>query len=128
MAQRENSQRAAPQQQDSSTPELERSVQEIMELGNQASHLLRNPVYNVAYNQRLQEYFARWLNSEPKEEKLRESLFHEARAMVVLTEDLAGMVNAAEELLAREQEQNSPEGRRREYEDNQGFGTNFGVQ
>lgn len=125
MAQRENLNSGGRQPQDSSTPEqpdYARTAQEIVELGHQASQLLKNPIYNTVYNLRLQELYAAWLNSVPKEEKLRESLYYEAKALMNLTQDLGGLVADANELLAQEQERNSPEGRRRQYEDQQGFG------
>jgi len=122
---RGNTRSAEPPQNDSLTPEqeYEKSAQEIMTLGQQASHLLGNPVYNTLYNLKLQRLFGQWLNTIPKEERLRESLYHEARALVEMTSDLGSLVADAEQLLAEEAERNSPEGRQRRYQEQQGFGT-----
>lgn len=123
MAPKGNSHSGAQPQPDSSMQEqAEKSAQEILELGQQASHLLQNPIYNTVYNLRLRELYEAWLNSTPKEEKYRESLYYEAKALINLTQDLGGLVADANELLAQEQERNSPEGRRRNYEEQQGFG------
>lgn len=97
--------------------------QQVMEMGGAASHLLQNPVYNVAHRMAVDEVIDLWSRTSPKEVNLRESLWHELQALGKASVRLSSMVSRAEELLERQA--NEPRRKRQEYEDEQGFNLDF---
>ena len=124
MAQKNAKNGGGGSQTSSSGNEAERSAQEILQLGQSAAEALQSPIFNTMYNLRLQEVFSEWLNTEPKEEKRRESLFYEARGLVELTLRMEGLVQEAKTILEERQYQQSPEFQQNQYLDDQGFGIN----
>jgi hypothetical protein len=112
----------SPSEQEQLEQQEQKSTQEILALGQSASDLLGSPIFNTMYNLRLQEAFAEWLNSEPKEEKRRESLYYECKGLVDLTNRMEGLVQEANTLLAEQAEKQDPEYQQNEYLDEQGFG------
>lgn len=109
-------------QQESLTHE---QMQRIIQTGEQASKLLGSPVYNIAYQQLLNTKFQEWLTSDPKEERKRESLFLQAKALTEMTDLLGDAVADAQTLLQNQQAENDPGQRRQDYENEQGFGLSF---
>lgn len=94
--------------------------QQVMEMGQAASALLQNPVYNLAHRMACDELVDRWSSTSPQEVKTRESAWHELQAHGRAAQNLVSLVERAKELLERQgQEQTNQEG---EYLDQQGFG------
>lgn len=96
----------------------------IVQVGEQASQLLNNPVFNQAYRQVMDRKYIEWLDSAPKEVQKREGLFHQVKGLAEVTETLSQAVADANQVLAELHEENSPEGKRQAYESAQGFGLN----
>ena len=96
------------------------SPQQILEMGQAASQLLGNPVYNLAHRIAVDDIINKWSTSGVQEVKLRESLWHELQAHGKAAQHLGSLVARAQEILQQQaSEQGSQEA---EYLDNQGFG------
>lgn len=96
------------------------SLQQVIEVGQAASHLLGNPVYNVAHRLCVDDLIARWSQTSPQEVKTRESLWHELQAHGRAAQQLGNLVERAKTVLESQQnEQNQSDA---EYLDQQGFG------
>ena len=103
---------------DGSQPLSSAQVAQIMQIGEEAAQLLQAPVYQLAYRTLLDEAFADWLASHPKEREKRESLWCEAQGLIKMTEKLQTAVEHAANLL-QQQKDERPQGSSLE---NQGFG------
>lgn len=117
-----NSSNGGQSPEDSLTTE---QVQRIMQTGAQASQLLNNPVYNMAYQQLLNRKFQEWLASTPKESQKREGLFMQAKGLVEVTELIASAVEDALRLEQEQAERQDPGRVQQDYMDQQGFGLNL---
>lgn len=91
----------------------------IMQLGQQASQLLQSDVYNWAYQELMMELHAELLATEPKEERKRESLYHEAKALTRISERLAAYVEHAQN--QAQQGQPAPDAIPQPYQETDGF-------
>lgn len=107
---------------DSLTPE---QMQRVLQAGEQASQLLNAPIYNIAYQQILNQKFQEWLGSDPKEERRRESLYLQAKGLTEVTELLGSAVADAQRVAHAQKEANDPNLQMQSYDDQQGFGLNF---
>ena len=117
-----NSKHGETLSEDSLTPE---QMQRVISVGEEASKLLNSPVYNIAYQQVLNQKFQEWLTSDPKEERRRESLFLQAKALTEVTELLGSAVQDAQRVSHMQREANDPNLQMQDYTDQQGFGLNF---
>jgi ribosomal protein L22 len=121
-------QNAAGSSNGGSSPEeslTQEQMQKILRIGEQASQLLNNPVYNMAYQQLLNVKFQEWMSSSPKEQAKREGLYTQAKGLVEVTELLASAVEDAQRVQQDLNMQNDPLRQQQEYADQQGFGLNF---
>lgn len=100
-------------------------LQHVLQVGEQASKLLNSQVYNMAYQQLLNQKFQDWMASTPKEVNKRESLFMQAKGLVEVTELLASAVEDATRVQQNLNTQNDPHAQGQEFLDQQGFGLNF---
>jgi len=98
-------------------------MQQVLEAGAQASKLLESPIYNQVYQMQINDIFAQWLSTEPKEERRRESLWHQAQGLKGSAEAMGGMVKYAKTLL--DEQSKSHEARESAALDTQGFGLDF---
>lgn len=101
-------------------------MQRILQVGESASQLLKSPVYNLAYNQVLNTKYQEWLTSDPKEERKRESLYLQAKALTDVTELMATAVTDAEMVMEQQTALNDPRQQAANMQDTQGFGLDFG--
>lgn len=97
-------------------------AQRVVQIGEHAAQTLNSPVYNLAYQNVMQELTNDWLVSQPKETMKRESLYNQANGLVAVTEKLANAAEEARRLLSEQAVQNDPEAQRAEYLNTQGFG------
>ena len=103
----------------------ERSLQELLTMGEQANQLLQNPAYNVAYRMQMDQIIQQWLTSDPKHSNFREGLFHQARGLMDSAHRLGGMVNEAKQILQNQGSEADPERTRNDYLNEQGYGLDF---
>ena len=96
------------------------SPEQISSLGSEAAIALSSPLFQTAYGMVLQELMQQWLTSQPGEEKLRESLYLQARNLFSLEAMMVSQVNQAQQLNLSEAEKAEQDLIR--YEDEQGFG------
>lgn len=118
----QNSKNAQPE--GHSVPQSSETAQQILQVGEAAGQLLNSPVYQMAYRQLIDENYQEWLASTPKEERKRESLYHEARGLERITHKLTTAATEAQRILQEQQDKNNPEAQHKEYLNNQGFGLN----
>jgi hypothetical protein len=109
-----------------SESQTQEQLQRMLQVGNDASILLNSPVYNLAYQQLIQQKFEEWMATDPKEERKRESLYHQVKGLVNMTENLSAAVEDAQRILEEQHQESDPEYRRRQYQDAQGFDLDFG--
>ena len=120
MTQRKGTPKDEEQSQDYSSED----VQRVIQVGEHASHLLKTPVYNLAYRNVVDQIVQDWMGSSPKETMKRESLYNQVNGLIEVTEKLASAVDEAQRVLSEQQAQNDPSAVQNEYLDNQGFGLN----
>lgn len=99
------------------------SLQEILEMGFQASQLMGNPVFAQVLSTELHDLATQILDSDPHEEKKRESLYRDARAWKNLSVRMNSLIQEAAIAQSALDEQNNPETQRNEFLDMQGFST-----
>jgi hypothetical protein len=97
------------------------SLNNALAQGQAASELLGNPVYNLVYQEEMRNLHAQWLDSQPKEEKKRESLYWQARGLINVTENMGGLVERAQNLMADRKNQDANGLEPDNYLDTQGF-------
>lgn len=95
-------------------------IHQVIQMGEAASQLLNNPIYNMAHRMAVNEAVDQWSQTSPKEHAKRESLWHEVQALGRVAESLAGLVARAQELAQRQSEEQHMD--EQEYLDRQGFG------
>lgn len=98
------------------------TMSQILSAGQNASHLLNSPVYNVAHRLAVDQLIAQWVETHPKEREKRESLYHELRSFATVNQTLLGMIERAHqenEKLQNQQSQNDMN-----FLDEQGYGLN----
>lgn len=108
-----------------STNSSSADAQLVLQIGEKASQLLNNPVFQVAYKAMMDEYYVQWATSQPKESNKRDALYYEQRGLMRMTEKLQGAVEDAHEILQRQGQQTDPETQQQDYYDQQGFGLNY---
>lgn len=114
--------RKGESQDDSSEPLSLEQQHRIMEVGEEASRLLQSPVYNLAYRNVMDGIFHNFIESHPKEEKLRESLYYQVQGLKEVTMLLATSVADAQRIRTELDEENSVDRKYQEHLNTQGFG------
>lgn len=96
------------------------TLEAIVRAGEEASRMLRSPVYNIAHRMVLDEKIQAWAASQPKEREKRESLYYEVQALGMIAQTMAGMVERSIQVLNSSKE--GPDRAEQDYLDRQGFG------
>lgn len=95
-------------------------VQELIQMGQAAAHLLNNQVYQLAHQGSINDLINELVTSQPQEWKKRESLYHQIRAHGLAANQLALMVERATQLLQKQADAQT----HNDELDRQGFGLN----
>ena len=95
-------------------------LNQVIQMGEQASQLLNSQIYNVAHRMAIDETIQAWAATSPKEREKRESLWAEVQAHGRAAMVLSGMVERAQQAMVRQSEQR--EVTENEFLDKQGFG------
>lgn len=98
------------------------NAQNLLQGGQQAMNLLQSPIFNMAVEYAKHSILMEIAQTEPKEEKKRESLYMTLRGMQTAVSGLAEFVEAARLEAQRQEEQRDPDRRAAEERDWQGFG------
>jgi hypothetical protein len=100
--------------------------EQIMNFGQMAAQAFQNPLFVIWHNLMLQRTMEA-IDSAPPEHT-KEVMWQKARRDVLadMARDFQSMIQNAEVVLARHQKRNSPEQKQKDYEDQQGFGLDFG--
>ena len=72
------------------------TVQELINLGDQAASALKNPSLRQALDHSIRALQAQWLESAPEEKAKRESLYLQSRSLVGAYEMLNGFIQQAQ--------------------------------
>lgn len=75
--------------------ESSRSVDQILETGRQAAHLMRAEIFNSAYNNLLLKYQDEIIESQPHETNKREYLYYKCQVLSDVAHELGGFVAEA---------------------------------
>ena len=95
-------------------------LNQVIQMGEQASQLLNSQIYNVAHRMAIDETIQAWAATSPKEREKRESLWAEVQAHGRAAMVLSGMVERAQQAMVKQSEQR--EVTENEFLDKQGFG------
>lgn len=93
-------------------------LQEIIKMGEGASQLLNNPIYQMAHRLAVDQAILEWSATSAKEKEKRDSLWHEVQAHGRAASVMQGMIERAQQVI---QDQNQ-EYQQSDYLDRQGFG------
>lgn len=107
--------------QSGSSPENDSGMglQQIIQMGEAASQLLNNPLYQMAHKLAVDQAIVEWSQTSPKEKEKRDSLWHEVQAHGRTAEIMRGCIERAQQVLQDQAGQQDPG---KEYLDRQGFG------
>ena len=95
-------------------------LNQVIQMGEQASQLLNSQIYNVAHRMAIDETIQAWAATSPKEREKRESLWAEVQAHGRAAMVLSGMVERAQQAMVKQSEQR--EVTENEFLDKLGFG------
>lgn len=70
----------------------EETLESQVAAGNKADELRNNPIYREAMGKMKMAYFEKWLNSDPKDQAGRESMYFTVRAATALETELEKIV------------------------------------
>ena len=108
-----------------SQPQYSTKEQDMIELGAKAAEALNNPIFLIEYQILRTRYFEQFAQGE-NEAKTLMQLQDKIKVLDEIYKDFVGMKGHAERLLAERQQQASPEYKKQQRLDTQGFGLNFG--
>lgn len=106
-------------------PSGSESLQRVIQVGQAASELLGAPVFNLMYVMMMNRLTAESDATEPKEERKRESIHFQKRALEQMTQNMGDAVAEAQRVLQEQQNSKNPEDVKKEYLDGQGFNLNY---
>lgn len=101
------------------------SDDQVVQLGHQASQAFQNPVFRVAFQSLQGELYQRWLGAPAEHTKEMAALKADHTALIRLEQRLVGLIQHAETVIRRRNQQADPEYRKQQELDNQGFGLDF---
>ena len=98
-------------------------VGQVLELGEMAKK--SHPILQIILQKKRLEYESQVRATKPEESKKRDSLWLKDRMLGEFGADLDGLIMHAERVYAEQAEQNSPEFKKQQKLDEQGFGLSF---
>lgn len=81
--------------------ESSKSVEQILEAGRRAGHLMRDEIFNEAYRNLLMRYQDEIIESQPHETNKREYLYYKTQVLSDMAHELGGMVAQASSAAVR---------------------------
>jgi len=81
--------------------------EQLLLMGNDADALLKQEGFMRVVNNLVENTFQSFVNSKPDESEIRESLYHQYRALILIMETLQQRVSVRDQIIERREDANN---------------------
>ena len=81
--------------------------EQLLLMGNDADALLKQEGFMRVVNNLVENTFQSFVNSKPDESEIRESLYHQYRALIMIMETLQQRVSVRDQIIEKREDANS---------------------
>ena len=81
--------------------------EQLLLMGNDADALLKQEGFMRVVNNLVENTFQSFVNSKPDESEIRESLYHQYRALIMIMETLQQRVNVRDQIIEKRDDANN---------------------